>query len=236
MIVLVSPTKTQKAHQGESTTDSLFIEKSSLVLDILKSYSEETLKKNMKISDKIAHQVFENYKNYDESNIAIQTYQGSSFKAMSVASWSLEDKDYANKHLRILSAVYGVLQPFDRIGLYRLDFLNTFEFDLYPFWQNSVTTYFNTMNQPILNLASKEYSKMINEQDLNVPLIKVDFKEKVGDTYVSKSTYAKVARGTMTRTIIQNQIQTIAAIKLLSFDGYTYNEALSTAAEIIFTR
>ncbi len=236
MLVLVSPTKTQKEFKGESQSDSLFTVKSNQVLKILKSYSIKDLQKNMKLSDKLSESVYEAIQNHTKENIAIKTYKGSSFNAMEIDSWNEEDHAYAQDHLGVLSALYGIVRPFDTIGLYRLDFLNTFKLDLYDHWQDTVTDYLNSKRMPILNLASQEYTKMINEKLLEVPFVKMDFKESSDKGFVSKSTYAKIARGHATQLIIKNRIQSIDEIKLLEFDNYSYNESLSDDSNIIFTR
>lgn len=236
MLVLVSPTKTQKEFKGESQSDSLFTVKSNQVLKILKSYSIKDLQKNMKLSDKLSESVYHGIQNHTKENIAINTYRGSSFNAMETTTWSDDDHRYAQDHLGILSALYGIVRPFDTIGLYRLDFLMKFKLDLYDHWQATITDYLNTKGMPILNLASQEYTRMINEKLLEVPLVKMDFKESSDKGFVSKSTYAKIARGHATQLIIKNRIQSIEAIKSLEFDNYSYNESLSDDSTLIFTR
>lgn len=236
MLVLVSPTKTQKSAQGESTRDSLFADKTQDLLSVLQSFSPEDLKKRMKVSDKIAQTVHNNYQSFDESNIAIQCYQGSSFKAMQEDLWTQDDKDYAQEHLHILSALYGLVRPYDSIGFYRLDFLNDFDPKLYPYWTDAVTDYLNTINKPVVSLASQEYTKMIDENKLNQDLIKIDFKESTDKGFVSKSTYAKIARGKATQYIIKNKIKSLESLKEMTFDDYRYNHDLSSKNTLIFSR
>ena len=190
----------------------------------------------MKISDKLSLSVYNNIQSHSKENIAINTYQGSSFKAMNTDTWSNEDHQYAQEHLAILSALYGLVRPYDTIGFYRLDFLMKFEIDLYVFWQDKITSYLNKKNTPIINLASQEYTEMIDMNQLTVPIYKVDFKETGPKGFVSKSTYAKIARGTATKLIIQNKIQSIDELKRMEFDSYRYNEAESNDNTLIFTR
>ena len=236
MLVLVSPTKTQKEFKGESTDDSLFNDYSNELLSILKKYEQDELQSVMKISAKLSQSVFDNIQNHTKENIAINTYKGSSFNALDTHSWSDEDYLYAQEHLYILSALYGLLRPLDTIGLYRLDFLMNFEIDPYSYWQNLITDHLNDRAMPIINLASQEYSKMFHEKNLKVPLIRVDFKELTDKGYVSKSTYAKIARGKCTQLIIKNKIQSLHDLKQIEFDDYRYNKALSDESNFIFTR
>lgn len=233
MLVLVSPTKTQNVYPGESINDSSFMKSQQKILKVLQSYDYEDLKKNMKISDKIATALLENLNNFDESNIAVHTYQGASFKPLDVDSW---DKEYAQDHFGILSALYGIVKPFNPIGLYRLDFLMTFDINLYDEWQDQITDYLNLQNKTIVSLASQEYEKMILTDKLINDFIRLDFKEHVDGKYVTKSTYAKTARGKAANHIIANKIQSIEDLKEMSFDNYKFNKDLSSATEIIFTR
>lgn len=233
MLVLISPTKTQKEHFKESQNDSLFFESKEQILKTLQSLSYDELKKDMKISDKITEALYYNLQNFKEENVAIYTYQGASFKPLEVDEW---DTDYAQAHLGILSALYGLVLPFQTIGLYRLDFLVKFELNLYDIWQSQITNYLNQQNKTIVSLASQEYEKMILKEDLSVPMIRLDFKEEVDGKFISKSTYAKTARGNATNHIIKNKISDIEDLKQMTFDDYSFNPSLSTDTEFVFTR
>lgn len=233
MLVLVSPTKTQKTYPGESLNDSPFKHIQSEILDVLQSYTYDELKSNMKISDKLTEALHFNLQNFTEENIAIHTYQGASFKPLEVDQW---DKAYAQDHFAILSALYGLVRPYQTIGLYRLDFLVKFDLKLYDMWKDPITTYLNSSKKTIISLASQEYEAMIDLDELQVPFIRLDFKEAVGDKFVAKSTYAKTARGNAANTIISNKIKCTKELKAMSFDGYTFNDDLSSDTEYIYTR
>lgn len=233
MFVLVSPTKTQKKYPGESINDSSFISSKQKILEILQSYSYEDIKKKMKISDKLATTLLDNLQNFEESNIAVHTYQGASFRPLDVSSW---DKDYAQDHFGILSALYGIVKPFQNIGLYRLDFLMPFDLPLYHEWQTQITDYLNRKDKVIVSLASQEYEKMILTDKLNKDFIRLDFKEHEEGKYITKSTYAKTARGMAANYIISNKITSIHDLKEMTFDGYEFNKEISTDKEYIFTR
>lgn len=233
MFVLVSPTKTQKPFQGESLSDSLFNESKELILNHLQSYDYDELKTTMKISDKLATALYDNLQNFNEINLAVKTYQGASFKPLNVEQW---DKNYAQNHFGILSALYGIVQPFQAIGMYRLDFLVPFKINLYEVWKNDVTNYLNKQNKTLISLASQEYEAMIDKDALNVPFIRIDFKEDIDGKLVSKSTYAKTARGNAANHIISQQVNTIDQLKQMTFDEYTFNCDASTDTEFIFSR
>ncbi len=233
MLVLVSPTKTQKAYPGESLNDSSFVAQKDTILKTLQSYSYDELKTNMKISDAITKNLHENLQDYKEDNLAVYTYQGASFRPLDPASWDVE---YAQNHLGILSALYGLVKPFQAIGLYRLDFMVKFDYKLVDIWKDPITNYLNKENKTIVSLASKEYESMIDFDALKTPFIRLQFKESQGDTYVIKSTYAKTARGNAANIIIKNKISDIESLKALSFDDYQYNEQESSEYEYVYTR
>ena len=233
MFVLVSPTKTQKPYPGESLSGSLFNDTKNDILDHLQTYSYDELKSNMKISDKLTTALYDNLQSFDETHIAVNTYLGASFRPLESDTWDLE---YAQEHFGILSALYGLVKPFQTIGFYRLDFLVPFKVNLYDMWRQQVTDYLNQQNKTLISLASLEYEAMILKDQLKLPLIRLDFKDDVNGKYVTKSTYAKTARGIAANEIIKNQIQTTDQLKQLAIDGYTFNSDLSTETEYIFTR
>lgn len=233
MLVLVSPTKTQKPSPGESLSDSLFTSTKQDILKHLQSYSYDDLKKTMKISDKLAEALYSNLQTFNEEHIAVKTYQGASFKPLNVDEW---DQDYAQHHFAILSALYGLVQPFQSIGFYRLDFLVPFKINLYDAWQDQITTYLNNQNKTLISLASQEYEAMIEKKDLQVPLIRLDFKDYADGKYVTKSTYAKMARGAAANYIIKNKLSNPEQLKEMSIDGYTFNPELSNESEFIYSR
>ena len=234
MIVLLSPTKTQKETKvGLELSKPTFYDESQSLVDVLKKFNLEEFKINMNLSDALASKTLEMYQSFDEKNRAIDTYQGAVFKALNAKDL---DQTYLNDHLYIFSALYGILKPNDKISLYRLDYLSKLDFNLYDFWTEKISYHLNSINKTLINLASLEFSKTLNQDMLNNKIITIDFKEQVGDKYVSKSTYAKTARGTMAYLILKNKIKEPQLIKEIEFDDYQYNEELSTETHYIFSR
>lgn len=146
---------------------------------------------------------------------------------------------YVQEHLRILSAFYGVLKPMDGVTPYRLEMQAKVKIDgcrnLYQFWGDRL--YHEVMGDDhlILNLASREYSKCI-EQYLQPEdtYITVVFGEKAGGRMVQKATYAKMARGEMVRYLAENRIEDPGEIKRFDRLGYVFQEELSSDAEYVF--
>ena len=234
MIVLLSPTKTQKETKvGLDLSKPTFYDKSQHLVSVLSKYNKDDFKEKMKLSDTLASKTEELYLNFDESNRAIDTYQGAVFKALKADDL---DQAYLNDHLFIFSALYGILKPNDKVSMYRLDYLTKLDFDLYEYWGDDLSNHLKKTDKTLINLASLEFSKTLNQDILKDKVITIDFKEDVGGKFVSKSTYAKVARGTMAYLILKHKIKDLKQIKDIEFDSYQYNKGLSSDSHLIFTR
>ena len=234
MIVLLSPTKTQKETKvGLDLSKPTFYDKSQHLVNVLSKFNSDDFKERMKLSDTLASKTEELYSNFDESNRAIDTYQGAVFKALKANDL---DQTYLNDHLFIFSALYGILKPNDEVSMYRLDYLTKLDFDLYEYWGDDLSNHLNQTNKTLINLASLEFSKTLNQDILKNKMITIDFKEEVDGKFVSKSTYAKVARGTMAHLILKNKIRDLKQIKDIEFDSYRYNVNLSSNTHFVFTR
>ncbi len=236
MICLISPTKTQKHAASLFYQEPEFHQQSMDIHNTISSWSLEEILVNYKVSEKLANSIYKTNNKFEEDNRALFTYQGSSFKNMERDNWNEDDIKYAEDHLRILSAMYGILKPNDSIGLYRLDFLTKFHTNLYNLWQPTITQYLNKLKMPIINLASQEYSEMVDVSQLKVPFITISFKEIVNGKAIVKSTYAKVARGVMVKEIIQNRVDTLEELKKVSVLDYTFDSNRSTDTHFIYSR
>ncbi len=221
MIILLSPTKKQEIKESLSSQEPiLFSEKKNSVLEILTQLSQEQIKKDYKVSDKLASETYESFQNINEVSPAIFTYTGEAFKTMEPTTLSQEDLDKLNSHLLIFSALYGLVKPYNPITKYRLDLINKFEINLKDFWSETITDYLNLQNRTLINLASKEYSQLINQNELNVPMLNIHFiNEKDGKRSVVSS-HAKKARGHFTRALIENGFDDITSI---SVEGYEFS-------------
>jgi len=145
--------------------------------------------------------------------------------------------------LRILSGQYGILKPLDLMQPYRLEMGTKLAVgkskNLYQFWGNSITFALNDElkdDELFINLASNEYFKAIKPKELKAPVITPTFKDFKNGNYKTIAIFAKLARGYMTRYIIQNDIETIEGIKGFDIQGYGFDSKLSTETELVFTR
>ena len=145
--------------------------------------------------------------------------------------------------MRIISGLYGVLKPLDLIQPYRLEMGTKFPVgknkNLYEFWRKKVTIALNDElddDELFLNLASNEYFKAIDVKALKVPVINVVFKDLKNGEYKTIMTFAKLARGYMTRYIIDSDAQTIEDIKGFNYEGYGFSASMSSDKELVFIR
>ena len=255
MIVIMSPTKTFKdqCKQRElKGSELIFREESLELINMLKGYSEEELSKLMKMSLELSdlnfYRIKEFYTGNLKENYAIDFFYGEAFKGLNSEEISDEDLIYSQGILRILSGLYGVIRPLDKIKEYRLEmgtkFKNEKYKDLYAFWKEKLTKNImdsieNSLGEKILvNLASDEYSKSLDLKGIGSKygVVNIIFKENKDGKYKVVGTYAKKARGIMLRYIIQNRIETVEEIKGFNEERYEFNAELSNEEEWVFTR
>jgi len=205
----------------------------------------------MGISDKLGCLNYDRFqawqKPFTQNNAkqAVLAFNGDVYSGLAAERFSADDFRYAQKHLRILSGLYGVLRPMDLMQAYRLEmgtrFANAEGKDLYAFWGEQVTTALNKQlkalkSTSVVNLASNEYFKAVKPKLLNAELITPVFKDLKGDQYKVISFYAKKARGLMAAWIIQNKVERPADLKKFKAGGYAYNKTLSSDKQMVFTR
>lgn len=172
---------------------------------------------------------------------AILAYEGIQYQYM--ASNVLEGEEYAylQKHLRILSGLYGVLRPFDGIVPYRLEMQAKLEVggaaDLYHFWKDAIYREVMEMDQVVVNLASKEYSKCVESyRRPGDRMVTVVFGEMAGDRIVQKGTLAKMARGEMVRFMAQRRMQSPEEMKAFRGLGYRFAPEHSSLERYVFLK
>ena len=152
--------------------------------------------------------------------------------------------NFAQKHVRILSGLYGLLRPLDLIQAYRLEMGTKIKVgrkkNLYEFWGDQITDLINddlaeSKSKVVLNLASNEYFKSVNKDNIQGKIVNVYFKEKRNGHYKVISFNAKKARGRMTNLIVKNRIKTVKGLESLEVNGYTYNKKFSEPENLMFT-
>ncbi len=254
MKILSSPAKSLNYNSGIETpfhSRASFLEDADYLAKKLQKLSKKELQKLMQLSENLSdlnHQRYRDWtppKNVSENiQPAITVFNGEVFKALDVATFSNEDFENAQKSFRILSGLYGILKPLDLMYPYRLEMgtkwnITTKIKNLYQYWGKQLSSFLNNEmeeGEVIVNLASNEYFKAIDQKILKARVITPVFKELKGDQFKIIMMYAKHARGAMARDIIQNQYQSVEDLKGYNIDGYSYNEGMSTENKWVFVR
>ncbi|WOJ92423.1 peroxide stress protein YaaA [Congregibacter variabilis] len=240
-----SPVTTRKATQPE------FLERSQALIEDARRLDPADIRSLMGVSENIAalnHQRFMDWHQpFDKDNArqAILAFKGDVYTGLEAETMDAKQLTYAQKHLRILSGLYGLLRPLDLMQAYRLEmglkFANNGGKNLYEFWGESLTESLNkqlkkTGTAVLLNLASNEYFKAVKPGALEAEVVTPVFKDLKNGKYKIISFFAKKARGQMARYIIDKEINDVAALKKYRVAGYRYNAAESSARELVFTR
>ncbi len=245
MIVILSPSKTMDMTNSIDLFQNNFSEKTMFLLEKLKTFSPEDLSKTMKVKGKTLDSVVGIYSNFDNSGYkkVMEAYSGAVFKRIDVENYSQEERAFLDEHFVVLSALYGVLPADSYIREYRLDMtVKVLEGqNLYTYWKedvnNTLTDLMKAKGEELLiNLASTEFSKLIERKTFPYEIIDVDFREEKDGKFKAVSTYAKKARGLMSRYIVKNKISCKEDLKKFREEGYSFNEKLSTDKKYIFTR
>ena len=250
MITLISPAKTLNSNAKDlaNSTEPEFKKEINELVGIMKKKSKSSIQKLMGISDDLAILNKERYQNFEDdfsvenSKPALFTFNGDVYRKMNVENYSNDQLEFAQEHLRILSGLYGLLKPLDLIQPYRLEMgiklKNKKAKDLYGYWQNKITSAIDTAANDglVINLASKEYFKVVNLKKLKAKVIHIAFKEYREGTYKIIGIFAKQARGIMANYILKNKIDDPERLKLFNEDSYEYDEKLSTPEEWVFIR
>ena len=250
MLVLLSPAKKQLessiAYQGKSTEPVLYEDALTLV-KYLKKMSSTEIAKLMKISDALSEKTYQYYKNFNKNdkNPAILMFQGAAYQSLQAEDFDQSELNYAQKHLVILSGLFGFLLPLDLIQNFRLDMGTSLKTkdakNLYDYWGDNVTNSINQLikknkHEKVINLASSEYFEVINQDKIAADIITVDFKELRNGAYKIIGTNAKRARGLMTRYILKNKVEDLNTLKKFTGLDYQFNKKLSTDSNYVFSK
>jgi len=254
MLILISPAKSldfETAPTTEIYSEAKFLKESQALIKRLRKFSTDEIAEFMSISPKLAQLNHERFLSWqtpfsiDNAKQALLAFKGDVYAGLDVESLTEEELNIAQKDLRILSGLYGVLKPLDLIQPYRLEMGKKLKTpkgnNLYEFWGDKITDAINVSlkekgDQYLINLASNEYFKSINKRKLEAEIITPVFKDLKNGQYKIISFFAKKARGLMTRFIIQNQISNPEHLKTFNSEGYIFNPHLSTNKEFVFTR
>lgn len=252
MKIITSPAKLMNV---ENSTDLLrsttpkFIEEAAFIQSYLKHKSPKYLSELMEISPKLADENWERNQKWKakptakESAPALFAFTGEVYRGLDAKTLDKNAVDYLQKNHRMLSGLYGLLKPSDKVMLYRLEMGRHFEFDqyknLYEFWREKVTEQLNSemkKGEILLHLASNEYGKVIDRKKLNHKVIDFDFYELKDGKLKIIVVYTKHARGLMVRFCAETNAKTLNDVKAFNYEGYLIDEEKSTDTKLVFTR
>ena len=254
MLVLISPSKTLDfSPQAKVKTPSSpeFVEEASELIGRLQKLSKKKIAELMNVSENLAAENYERFQAWspkhtsDNSKPCVLAYRGDVYDGLAADDWKAADFKFAQRHLRILSGLYGVLRPLDAIQPYRLEMGTPLKVgrkkDLVAYWQETITSAAaqalrDARASTIVNLASKEYSSAVDFKALEANVITPAFKEYRDGKYKFLSFFGKKARGLMAGYILQNKLKKPEQIKRFDVDGYSFNEELSGETDWVFTR
>ena len=253
MKILISPAKSinEKAIKSSDSTIPMFQNEAQKIVKNLRKLKVDDLMQLMSISEDLAQLNLNRYKNWKKSDSESEelisagfAFSGEVYRGLDLASLNSEELEIASKNLRILSGMYGILKPNDLIYPYRLEMGTRFspiedQKNLYEFWKDKIAKNLKKeleKEELIINLASNEYFKAIDIQQIKNRIITPIFKEFKNGNFSIVMMYAKHARGAMARYLIQNVITDIEELKLYNIDGYSFDTNQSTENEWVFVR
>ncbi|MCD7915842.1 MAG: YaaA family protein [Tannerellaceae bacterium] len=253
MLILIASAKTMaattKIKVPETTEPRFGTEATGLSLHMIQ-YPVEELARVLRISPKLAAENYKRFRDFHSEDIpalpAILAYTGVVFRNLQLADFTSEEFLYAQDHLRIGSGLYGTLRPLDRIRSYRMEYdvrlpeLGSLRIDEY--WRSRQTDLLiwdvKAAGGVLVNLAASDVMPSFDWKRVQqeVRVITPEFKVWKDGKLKAIVIYLKMARGDMARHILKNQIVDPEALKAFSWEGFTFNETLSSTDKWIFTQ
>ncbi|MGQ9724225.1 MAG: peroxide stress protein YaaA [Tepidimonas sp.] len=253
MLYILSPAKAldyETALPTERSTEPLFVDDAAELIEVLRTKTPQEVAELMDISDALAalnvarFQAWQPVFTPENSRAAIFAFNGDVYEGLDVRSLSDAQWDWLQAHVCILSGLYGVLRPFDRMQPYRLEMGTRLATsrgnNLYQFWGTRIAQYLDERacadDGIIVHLASEEYFKAVDRRVLHAQVVQCVFEERRGSGYKVVSFLAKRARGLMTRWAALHRVQDVEALKRFDSEGYRYAPEVSTPQRLVFRR
>ncbi len=257
MLFLLSPAKSLDYESPVSpavdalATEPQFVADSLALIEVLRRQSQADIARLMDLSDALAalnvarYQAWEPRFTPENSKPAVLAFNGDVYDGLDAKSLSLKQLRWAQEHLLILSGLYGVLRPLDRMQPYRLEMgsrlANPRGHNLYAFWGDRIAEHLNARAAAshvpvIVNLASQEYFKAADRPLLHPRVIDCQFEDWKGSGYKIISFFAKRARGLMARYCIEQGVDRPEGLRDFAMDDYGFAPEVSTAERWVFRR
>ncbi len=254
MLLLLSPAKSldyDSPAEGVPHTLPQFVAESAELIEVLKHKTPVQISELMDLSDNLAALNVARYEAWrpkftaKNSKQAVLAFNGDVYEGLEAKSLKPKDLEWAQDHVCILSGLYGILRPLDWMQPYRLEMgtalTNLRGKNLYQFWGASISQHLNAQlakdkTPVVINLASQEYFKVVDQKVLKARVIECVFEEFKGGKYKVISFFAKRARGLLARYAIQKHIQNPEKLKEFNLEGYAYAASESDTNRWVFRR
>ncbi|WP_371170417.1 peroxide stress protein YaaA [Aliiroseovarius sp. 2305UL8-7] len=250
MLVVVSPAKrlTEGEALNKGASTPVFRDDANELARAARKLTAKDLQKLMGISPALGElnkNRFTVFGSGEGERPAIELFAGDTYAGLEAHTMEEDELRYAQDHLGILSGLYGLLRPLDQIAPYRLEMgtrmKNVRGKNLYEFWDDRIATELNaragaTESQTLINCASVEYFSAVKQEALNMRVITPHFLDVKSGTPKVVSFFAKKARGSMARYIVQNRVRDPQDLKDFDLGGYCYQPDMSDGDTIVFLR
>lgn len=253
MQLILSPAKLMDFGETDKDikpTKPQFPDKTKELVTVCQELSESEIASAMKINPKMARDVHEYFQIFSFKSTprraAALAYNGIAYKGLYAHDFTKEEFDFAQKHLNIISGLYGILRPLDEIKPYRLEMARKIvpqgHKTLYSFWEDTLNAHLSKKlkggEKVIINVASQEYSKVIKPNKLpkGTKIIDIQFLQQENDDLKQIVVHSKKARGLMSRFIIKNQLKVAEEVKGFNYENYFFYPQLSTEDKWVFVR
>ncbi len=252
MLLVVSPAKAldETPLEGLPASEAHFLNDAETLATILKAKSPVDIGELMSLSEKLSELNYQRFQDWQlplgtKAKQAVFLFKGDVYQGIAPCALTEAQIQYLQNHLRILSGLYGLLSPLDKILPYRLEMgtklANPAGENLYHFWQPKLAEALNEQlvnsgSSVLVNLASNEYFKAVQKKTLNAEIITPIFKDYKNGKYKIISFYAKKARGLMARYAAVEQIENVQDLKQFDYDGYQFCSEESNESDWVFKR
>jgi len=254
MLFLLSPAKSldyESSLPDVSHTEPLFVSESVRLIRELRKYKAAQIAALMDLSDDLSRLNVARYKAWrravpaDTSRQAVLAFDGDVYGGLQARALTSDDLAWTQEHLAILSGLYGVLRPLDRMQPYRLEMKtrlpNERGDNLYQFWGTRIAQYLNQRqagetDPVVVNLASQEYFRAVDRKALKARVVECVFEETRGEQHKIISFLAKRARGLMMRHAVLVRATTVEQLATFAAEGYALARDASTPERLVFRR
>jgi len=255
MLFLLSPAKSldydTPLPEGLPHTTPRFVPQAAQLIEVLREKSPQDIASLMALSDKLAALNVARYQAWRprftaaNSRQAVLAFNGDVYEGLQARSLDAGDLAWAQEHVAILSGLYGVLRPLDRMQPYRLEMGTRLATgvgaNLYDYWGRRIAEHLNTRLRAdttpvVVNLASQEYFKAVHREALKARVIDCVFEDWKGGAYKIISFHAKRARGLMARYAIMRRIATPRGLEGFDLEGYAFAAGVSSTDRLVFRR